>query len=213
MKTQKRFSSNRNNEFNSSSKTSIMERLVRTGLSAIAAFALMMTVTLTAGATEKAVETAKEKAATETVGLAASVEAQTLSVTVEKLIAKWAMEKAVRRPEKPEVMVEPVDDEPMAGLTESLALTKTVAATKRIKSFNTPWYFHGESMLDLRDHTQWRQDPVTGCETETQLDLPCEFIPTIEITLDTDLIDYFDLNYPSDDAGLVAAAESWKEEQ
>lgn len=108
MKKQKELFSNTNNNVNFSIQNK-MVRLIKSGLSAVYVFALVMTVTLTARATEKAVVTAKEKVATERVALATSVEAMTMAVTVEKLIAKWAMEKALQRPKELEVMKEPVD--------------------------------------------------------------------------------------------------------
>lgn len=62
----------------------------------------------TAEAQEMGVATGTEKAQ-----VAVNVEAQATAVTVEKLIAKWAMEKALRKNDEIEVMVEPVRTQSM----------------------------------------------------------------------------------------------------
>lgn len=64
MKTQEMFLSNTTNNFSSFSKTSSMVRLIKSGLSTVYAFALVMALTLTARATENTVAAAKESVKT-----------------------------------------------------------------------------------------------------------------------------------------------------
>lgn len=59
--------------------------------------------------TARAQEKVRVATGTEMAQVAENVEAQTMAVTVETLIAKWAMEKALRKNEEFEVMKRPVE--------------------------------------------------------------------------------------------------------